>query len=196
MRKDGRLVTVETSGMPVFAEDGSFRGYTGVDRDVTSRKQAEQALRESEERFRKVFEEGPIGMVLTSRDFGFCSANPAFCRMWGYTPEEMNGLTFLDVNAPGASCGRPGECREAMAGRDPDLPDGEALRRPEWRHPLGEPVGLPDPGPRGPATRSRHRGGHYGMQAGRGTITPQRGRSQPGAGGGADGKLAVGRPVQ
>ncbi len=35
VRKDGRLVTVETSGMPVFAEDGAFLGYTGVDRDVT-----------------------------------------------------------------------------------------------------------------------------------------------------------------
>ena len=39
-------------------------------------------------------------MVLTSRDFGFFRANPAFCRMLGYTSEEMNGLTFLDVTHP------------------------------------------------------------------------------------------------
>jgi len=46
VRKDGSLVTVETSGMPVFAEDGAFLGYTGIDRDVTARKRAEEALRE------------------------------------------------------------------------------------------------------------------------------------------------------
>ncbi len=49
VRKDGRLVTVETSGMPVFAEDGAFLGYTGVDRDVTERKWAEEQLRRSEQ---------------------------------------------------------------------------------------------------------------------------------------------------
>jgi PAS domain S-box-containing protein len=49
VRKDGRLVTVETSGMPVFAEDGTFLGYTGVDRDVTARKWAEEQLRRSEQ---------------------------------------------------------------------------------------------------------------------------------------------------
>jgi PAS domain S-box-containing protein len=46
VRKDGSLVTVETSGRPVFAEDGSFLGYAGVDRDVTARKRTEEALRE------------------------------------------------------------------------------------------------------------------------------------------------------
>jgi len=56
VRKDGSLVTVETSGMPVFVEDGSFLGYTGIDRDVTSRKRAEAALRESEQRYRRLVE--------------------------------------------------------------------------------------------------------------------------------------------
>jgi len=49
VRKDGGLVTVETSGMPVFAEDGAFLGYTGIDRDVTARKWAEEQLRRSEQ---------------------------------------------------------------------------------------------------------------------------------------------------
>jgi len=49
VRKDGSLVTVETSGMPVFAEDGAFLGYTGIDRDVTARKWAEEQLRRSEQ---------------------------------------------------------------------------------------------------------------------------------------------------
>ncbi len=49
VRKDGRPVTVETSGMPVFADDGSFLGYMGIDRDVTARKWAEEQLRRSEQ---------------------------------------------------------------------------------------------------------------------------------------------------
>ncbi|HEY3449991.1 MAG TPA: PAS domain S-box protein [Myxococcales bacterium] len=42
-RRDGREVTLETSGIPFFGPDGRFRGYRGVDRDITERKQAEEA---------------------------------------------------------------------------------------------------------------------------------------------------------
>jgi PAS domain S-box-containing protein len=68
--------------------------------DITERVQAEESLRESEERFRKVFEEAPIGMVLTGRNMQFFSANPAFCQMLGYTAKEVNSRTFLDVTHP------------------------------------------------------------------------------------------------
>lgn len=43
--KDGRRVTVETSGTPVFGADGTFRGYRGIDRDITRRKEAEERAR-------------------------------------------------------------------------------------------------------------------------------------------------------
>lgn len=46
VRQDGGRITVETSGVPLFAADGSFQGYAGIDRDVTSRKRAEAALHE------------------------------------------------------------------------------------------------------------------------------------------------------
>ncbi len=72
----------------------------GMARDITERKRTEEKLRESEERFRKIFEESPFGMVLTSRNLQFFSANPAFCQMLGYTAEEMNRKTFLDVTHP------------------------------------------------------------------------------------------------
>jgi PAS domain S-box-containing protein len=46
LHKDGRLVVLETSGVPVFDEGGNFRGYRGIDRDITERKQAEKEKEE------------------------------------------------------------------------------------------------------------------------------------------------------
>jgi PAS domain S-box-containing protein len=65
--------------------------------DETERKQAEQNLRESEERFRTMFEEGPIGMALSGKDFHFIRANAAFCKMMGYAEEEIKTLTFKNI---------------------------------------------------------------------------------------------------
>jgi PAS domain S-box-containing protein len=51
--RDGRLVVLETSGAPFFGEDGTFRGYRGVDRDIGERKRVEEELRRNEERLRQ-----------------------------------------------------------------------------------------------------------------------------------------------
>lgn len=57
--KNGHLVVLETSGVPFFDANGTFRGYRGVDRDIGARKRAEEELRKSEEKLRQVrrFEE-------------------------------------------------------------------------------------------------------------------------------------------
>ncbi|MDM8529704.1 PAS domain S-box protein [Anaerolineales bacterium HSG25] len=67
---------------------------------VIERKQAEKALRESEERFRKIFEDGPLGMVLVDRNFHYLSVNTAFYRMLGYTSQELFSLTFPEITHP------------------------------------------------------------------------------------------------
>lgn len=59
--KDGRLVTVETNAMPILGPEGQFLGYRGVDRDITARKQAEKALRHSQERLRLALEAAMAG---------------------------------------------------------------------------------------------------------------------------------------
>jgi PAS domain S-box-containing protein len=60
----------------------------------------EAAWRESEERFRRIFEEGPVGMVTLASDFRFTRANAAFCNMLGYTERELTALTLKDVTHP------------------------------------------------------------------------------------------------
>ena len=47
LHRDGRRITLETSGVPIFNEAGQFTGYRGMDREITDRKQAEEALRKS-----------------------------------------------------------------------------------------------------------------------------------------------------
>jgi PAS domain S-box-containing protein len=55
---DGRIVWVNSSGVPFYGEDGDFRGYRGIARDITAQVEAEGKLRESEQRFRRLFEIG------------------------------------------------------------------------------------------------------------------------------------------
>src|ERR1044071_2018071 len=67
---------------------------------TNSLRRSEEALRESEERFRKAFEEGPIGIVIGSADFRIRKANRALCGMLGHSEQELLGLRFVDITHP------------------------------------------------------------------------------------------------
>jgi len=67
--------------------------------DISEQKNAELALKASEERFRHVFEFSPIGMSMTGVD-GTLRANRAFCEMVGYTNEELQGKLWKEITHP------------------------------------------------------------------------------------------------
>ncbi len=67
---------------------------------ITERKKAEESLQESEEMLRSVFEVGPLGMALSSPDYRFIKVNQRFCKMLGYSEEELTSLTFADITHP------------------------------------------------------------------------------------------------
>lgn len=75
-------------------------GLCGIATDITSRKQREDALRESEERFRSVFDSAAIGMALVSLEGRFVKPNKALCRILGYSEEELSQKKFQDITHP------------------------------------------------------------------------------------------------
>lgn len=68
--------------------------------DITRHKQAEKSLRESEERFRRYFELGLIGMAITSPAKGCLEVNHECCRILGYDREELLGKTWAEMTHP------------------------------------------------------------------------------------------------
>ncbi|MBU1231140.1 MAG: PAS domain S-box protein [Proteobacteria bacterium] len=88
----------ETFKMPVRDGLGSIIGTTGYAFDITERKQAEEALRESEERYRTLFEQSLDAIAIQEGvPPAFTWVNPAFCELFGYTAEEVYALTAREM---------------------------------------------------------------------------------------------------
>jgi len=100
MRKDGTRVPVELLVQKVKDDQGQQEYYFTSINDISKRKEIEHALLESEECFRRIYEEGPVGIAMIGSDFRFISANEVFCKMIGYTEEELLLLTFKNITHP------------------------------------------------------------------------------------------------
>ncbi|HTB16709.1 MAG TPA: PAS domain S-box protein, partial [Bryobacteraceae bacterium] len=88
------------STVPLWDENRQIKSGIGLAVDISERKRAEAALRESEERFRRVFEEGPLGLALVGKDYQFLKVNGALCQMLGYPEATLLQLSFADITHP------------------------------------------------------------------------------------------------
>lgn len=99
-RKDGTIVPLEVSVDLDFDEQDQPIGFYAFVTDVTERKQVESALRESEERFRLLYDEAPVGYHEIDIEGRILSINRTECEMLGYARDEVLGQSVFNFLAP------------------------------------------------------------------------------------------------
>jgi PAS domain S-box-containing protein len=101
LRKDGTLAWFETTTRTVRNPwTGEVAEIHCSSRDASQRKQAEEALRESEERFRSAFDAAAVGMGMASPEGRWLRVNPALCEILGYSEDEFLQMTFQEMTYP------------------------------------------------------------------------------------------------
>jgi len=99
IRSDGALEWLSSMGRRVRDASGAER-IIGVNINITERKRAEQAVRESEDRLRSAFDHATIGMALVASDGRFLQVNQSFCTLLGYSEQELLATNFQALTHP------------------------------------------------------------------------------------------------
>jgi len=94
-RRDGSEVHIDVSLGTVASEAGVL--FMAVVRDCDDRHEADERLRDAEERFRLSFKQAPIGMALVELNGRFARVNESLCKTLGYSRDELTALTFQAV---------------------------------------------------------------------------------------------------
>ncbi len=93
VHKNGTTVWLSTSGVPIVDEKGKLRGYRGADTDITERKKIEQTLKDSEEKYRKLFNEAIDAIFVADAETGIIiDCNRAATELTGKTKSELIGM--------------------------------------------------------------------------------------------------------
>jgi PAS domain S-box-containing protein len=116
-RPDGSISWINVSAAPLMDEAGKFMGVVGTFADITERKRAEEAMRESEEKYRNVVERADDGICII-QDTIVQYLNPRLAEMWGGTVEEVIGTPFTNYVDPDELAKVVDRYKRRMAGED------------------------------------------------------------------------------
>ncbi len=98
-REEG-ILYIEIKASPIRDGDGNIIGGIEVVRDITERKVVQERLQESEERFRRIFDDGPLGIIISDPNCRVLKVNRAFCEMLGCSEEEVVGRSIGELAHP------------------------------------------------------------------------------------------------
>ena len=111
-RKDGSEIWVEDHGRYVHDEFGNVIYHEGILRDITERKRAEEALRDSEARYRVLFDNANDALHFHDEEGRFLDVNQVACERLGYSREELLKMSLNDINSPEAAALIPKRLQE------------------------------------------------------------------------------------
>ena len=98
-RKDSKLIDVSLSTAPIYDSRGRVKSIMAVLEDISERKRAEEALRESEDRYSSLFKNNHSVMLLINpENAAIVDANPAACSFYGWSHEELTSRRITDIN--------------------------------------------------------------------------------------------------
>ena len=100
LRKDGSTLWAIVNRVAIWKQDGTLDYIIAHLQDITERRANDEALRTSEEKFRKIFEYAGVGMLIAIPDGPILAANPAVCEMLGYTQKEMLSMAVKNLQHP------------------------------------------------------------------------------------------------
>jgi diguanylate cyclase (GGDEF)-like protein/PAS domain S-box-containing protein len=100
IRKDGKRILVRTNGMPILDEKRNLKGYRGVDKDITERRKSQEALKESEARFRAISNTAADAILLMDSEGKISYWNPAAEKIFGYSSDETLGKDLHSFLSP------------------------------------------------------------------------------------------------
>jgi len=117
--KNGSFKWIHARGKVLYNKKGTPYRFVGFHTDITEKKKADEALRESEERFRFIFEYSSIGKALISPDGKFIHVNYAFAKMLDYPVEELEKLNFTEITHP-SDMDKSKECMRSLLANKQD----------------------------------------------------------------------------